>query len=115
MLLSVTCFCGCQRFGQKLFGVEERDRIVTIPAQASVVEGDITSDTTRVILLDMRMQTPTYLAVKLVHPSGTIVTLPVTTMAGKQVYVEQDRSMVIIKNAQTGLPSCPRYRIEYVK
>lgn len=115
ILAAMLVLTGCQNAGRKLFGVEQVQTPVPGDFAPEVVVGEISSDLTRVLLLSTGMNAPAYLTVKLVHTSGTVVPLPYVSPTGQQATYTQDRSMVNIVGAQTVLPNCPKYRVEYVK
>lgn len=108
---------GCQKFGRKLLGVEERIKQLP-PINAYVVYGDVLSD--RFIVTEPNWENASSIIVKLC--TGAIpdvcIGLPyyqnLTNPPVNVTYI-QDRTMITIYNAKTGLPRLSKFRIEYIK
>ena len=107
--------CGCQRYGRKLFGVEERENPVIVYCEPGAVVADLDepSDVVRVMVVDaMRAR---YCVVKAGDGGNAFVPLPfVNQKTGAQATYIQDRGMFTIYGLATALPMATRVRIEYV-
>lgn len=107
--------CGCQRYGRKLFGVEERENKTFVQCEPGFVVSNLEapSDLVRVLVVDAMKAR--YVAVKAGDGLNAFVPLPfVNPKTGAQATYIQDRGMFTVYGLATALPGVTKVRVEYV-
>lgn len=109
---------GCQRYGRKLFGVEEREKQVGIPLEpdVTIVELADQSDPDFFRVLVMGWEDARYTSVWVGDGVSAWVPLPVTNPhTGIQALVIKDRGMFTFSNVLKAVPVATQVKIEMVK